>query len=324
MSRYAQFDTSRLCLRPLHERGNLVTLDNILSLDSPAPAYDPPGLEALADRVRAARRAGKPVLVSIGAHVIKQGCARFLIDLMQRGLISHIAGNGACSIHDFELSLIGATSENVADYIRDGRFGLWTETGRLNEIAGKAAAEGLGYGEAIGREIWEGNYPHRDISVLGNAWRLGIPATLHIGIGYDIVHQHPNFDGAATGKASHTDFLIFARQVEDLEGGVFLNFGSAVMGPEVYLKALSMARNVASREGREIRHFTTAVFDLISIQGDPHKEAAKNQPQYYYRPYKTILVRTVADGGESHYFEGDHKTTLPALWQKLVRARPNR
>lgn len=318
MSRYPLFDRSRLKLRPLQERQNLVPLASLLPLDGPIPPYDNPNLKVLAERIQTARQAGKPVVLSIGAHVIKQGCGRFIIDLMQRGLITHVAGNGACSIHDFELSLIGATSESVADYIRDGRFGLWTETGRLNDIARKAAAEGLGYGEAIGQAIWEGNHPHRDISVLGNAWRLGIPATLHIGIGYDIIHEHPNFDGAATGQASHTDFLIFTRQIEDLEGGVFLNFGSAVMGPEVYLKALAMSRNVAAREGREIRHFTTAVFDLIPIHGDPHKEAAKNQPQYYYRPYKTILVRTVADGGQSYYFEGDHRVTMPNLWRSLT------
>lgn len=318
MSRYAQFDRSKLKLRPLGERGNLVAKSDVIGLDAPVPPYDNPGLQVLAQRIRAARQAGRPVMLSIGAHVIKQGCGRFVIDLMQRGMITHVAGNGACTIHDFELALIGATSENVADYIRDGRFGLWTETGHLNEIAKTASAEGLGYGEAIGREIWEGNYPNREISVFGNAWRLGVPATVHVGIGYDIVHEHPNFDGAASGQASYTDFLIYTRQVQDLEGGVFLNFGSAVMGPEVYLKALSMVRNVASQEGREIRHFTTAVFDLIPIRGDVHKEAAKNEPQYYYRPYKTILVRTVADGGTSYYFEGDHKVTMANLWKTVV------
>jgi hypothetical protein len=318
MSRYQLFDRSKLTLRPLGERDNLVSKADVISLDAPVPQYDNPDLAVLASRIRAARQAGRPVMLSIGAHVIKQGCARFVIDLMQRGMVTHVAGNGACTIHDLELALIGATSENVANYIRDGRFGLWTETGRLNEIAKKAAAEGLGYGEAIGREIWEGHYPNREISVFGNAWRLGVPATVHVGIGYDIVHEHPNFDGAAAGQASYTDFLIYTRQVQDLEGGVFLNFGSAVMGPEVYLKALSMARNVACQEGREIRHFTTAVFDLIPIRGDVHTEAAKTEPQYYYRPYKTILVRTVADGGTSYYFEGDHKVTMANLWKNIV------
>jgi len=318
MSRYPLFDRSKLKLRPLAERENIVAMDYLLPLDAPVPAFGDANLKVVAERICAARRNGRPVILSIGAHVIKQGCARFVIDLMQRRMVTHVAGNGACTIHDFELALIGQTSESVANYIRQGQFGLWTETGRLNEIAKVAAREGLGYGEAIGREIWEGRFPHRDISVFGNAWQLGMSTSVHVGIGYDIVHEHPNFDGAATGQASYTDFLIFTKQVENLEGGVFLNFGSAVMGPEVYLKALSMARNVAAQQGWEIRHFTTAVFDLIPISGDLHKEAPKNTPAYYYRPYKTILVRTVADGGESYYFEGDHRVTMPNLWKMVT------
>ena len=141
---------------------------------------------------------------------------------------------------------------------------------------------------------------------------------LHAGIGYDILHEHPNCDGAALGGASYRDFLIFARAVERLEGGVLLSFGSAVMAPEVYLKALAMARNVARRQGRSIRRLTTAVFDLVSIQGDIHHELAKSDPGYYFRPHKTILVRTVADGGESFYLRGDHRATLPALRRALL------
>ena len=148
---------------------------------------------------------------------------------------------------------------------------------------------------------------------MANCVRLGIPATVHVGIGYDIVHEHPNFDPAAYGLASYRDFLTVCDTVERLEGGVFLCFGSAVMGPEVYLKALSMARNVARQEGRRIADFTTAAFDLIPIRGDFHQEASNDNPQYYYRPWKTILVRTVADGGESFYICGDHRQTLPHL-----------
>jgi hypothetical protein len=136
---------------------------------------------------------------------------------------------------------------------------------------------------------------------------------VHIGIGYDILHEHPNFDPAAYGTASYRDFLTLCDTVERLARGVFLCFGTAVMGPEVYLKALSMARNVAHQHGREIRRFTTAAFDLIPIEGDLTKEAPKNNPQYYYRPWKTILVRTVADGGESFYVCGDHRQTVPHL-----------
>jgi hypothetical protein len=139
-----------------------------------------------------------------------------------------------------------------------------------------------------------------------------------VGIGYDIVHEHPNFDGAATGAASYRDFLAFAERVRHLEGGVFLCLGSAVMGPEVYLKALAMARNVERQEGREIRDITTAVFDLLDLGDDVHTEPPKTEPRYYFRPYKTVLVRTVADGGTSYYFRGDHRATIPALYRALL------
>src|SRR5438270_897311 len=143
---------------------------------------------------------------------------------------------------------------------------------------------------------------------------------LRAGIGYDILHEHPNCDGAAYGATSYRDFLTFAHSVAQLEGGVVLNFGSAVMGPEVYLKALAMARNVAHQDGKTIRHFTTAVFDLIPLEGDTSAEAPRGDPRYYYRPWKTILVRTVADGGESFYVQGDHAETVPAVWKAAVAA----
>jgi hypothetical protein len=168
-------------------------------------------------------------------------------------------------------------------------------------------------GEHAGRRLQESAYPHRDISVLAAAWRMNIPVTVHVGIGYDIIHEHPNCNGAALGETSYRDFLIFAKAVESLEGGVMLSFGSAIMAPEVYLKALAMARNVALQEGREIRHFTTAVFDIWPIDGDFRRELPRTDPGYYFRPHKTILVRTVADGGESYYFRGPHRATFPAL-----------
>src|SRR5581483_1753369 len=185
-------------------------------------------------------------------------------------------------------------------------FGLWRETGELNDWALQAAACEFGLGENAGRRIAESNYHWKDLSVLAAAWRCSVPVTVHVGIGYDILHEHPNCDGAAFGAASYRDFLIFTRTVERLEGGVMLSFGSAIMAPEIFLKALAMARNVAAQEGREIRRFTTAVFDLVPIHGDFHIERSKSDPAYYFRPFKTILVRTVADGGESYYFCGDH------------------
>jgi len=185
----------------------------------------------------------------------------------------------------------------VARYIRTGEFGLWNETGQINDIVKRGAEQGLGFGESIGRFIEESDFPHKRLSVLAAAYRHRVPATVHVGIGYDIIHEHPNCDPAATGETSYRDFLIFTKSVENLEGGVLLCFGSAVMGPEVYLKALAMARNVAHQHGRIIRNFTTAVFDLIPIQGKNwREEAGKSDPQYYYRPWKTILVRTVAEG----------------------------
>jgi hypothetical protein len=141
---------------------------------------------------------------------------------------------------------------------------------------------------------------------------------VHVGVGYDIIHEHPNFDAAAAGAASDRDFLILTKAIESLEGGVVLCVGSAVMGPEVYLKALSMARNVAAQNGRAIRRITSAVFDLVNLTGDLHAEASKDDPEYYYRPYKTLLVRTVADGGRSFYIRGDHRATLPALHALLA------
>ena len=160
-------------------------------------------------------------------------------------------------------------------------------------------------------------FPHADISILAAGYRLRVPVTVHIGLGYDIIHEHPNCDGAALGEASYRDFLIFTEAVTRLQGGVFLNFGTAVMGPEVYLKALSMARNVAFQEGRQINKFTTAVFDLLELGDDLGHEAPKTDARYYYRPYKTILVRTVADGGESFYVRGGHRATIPALYRLL-------
>ena len=172
-------------------------------------------------------------------------------------------------------------------------------------------------GEAIGRAIHEGNYPHKDISILAACYRLNIPGTVHIGIGYDIIHEHPNFDGAAAGATSYLDFLRFVEVVSGLEGGVLLNFGSAVMAPEVFLKALSMVRNVANQEGRDVDQFTTLVCDLHDLPDDFSKEPSKESPAYYFRPWKTMLVRTVAGGGGSFYIKGKHSETIPALWTAI-------
>jgi len=317
-SKYPIFDRSRLQLRPLAERAHDMTLDYVLQLDAEAPAFDHPDLPVVCDRLVAAKESGAARLLVMGAHLIKQGASRHVIDLIRRGWLDHVAFNGAGAIHDYELARVGATTESVARYIRTGEFGLWNETGELNEIAKEAAANDLGFGENVGRRILEDKLPHAEASILAAAYEAGVPVTVHVGIGYDIIHEHPNCDGGALGKASYRDFLIFTKTIERLEGGVMLNFGSAIMGPEVYLKALAMARNVARPAGRSINKFTTAVFDLVPIQGDIHKELPKTDPGYYFRPHKTILVRTVVDGGESFYIRGDHRAAFPALRRALI------
>lgn len=320
-SKYELFDRSRLRIKPLGERIHDMHLDYILGLDQEAPPFSHPQLGEVARRLKAAQAAGAARMLIMGAHVIKMGMSRYIIDLLERGILTHVAMNGAGAIHDYELARIGASTESVARYIKSGEFGLWNETGDLNDIIAEAAEKSLGLGENVGRRILESDFPHRDVSIFAAAYRLSIPVTVHVGIGYDIIHEHPNCDGAALGAASYQDFLIFARTVESLEGGVMLDFGSAIMGPEVYLKALSMARNVAHQRGKSIQHFTTAVFDLVPIQGDIHHELPKTDPGYYFRPHKTILVRTVADGGESFYFCGDHRATMPALHGALLETK---
>ncbi len=317
-SKYPIFDRGRLRLRPLAERDHDMTIEYVLQLDAEAPPFEHPDLSVVADRMAAAKESGATRLLVMGAHLIKQGASRHVIDLIKRGWLDHVAFNGAGAIHDYELARVGATTESVARYIRTGEFGLWNETGELNEIAQEAAALDLGFGENVGRRILKDKLPHAEASILAAAYEAGVPVTVHVGIGYDIIHEHPNCDGGALGKASYRDFLIFTKTIERLEGGVMLNFGSAIMGPEVYLKALAMARNVALPEGRSIAKFTTAVFDLVPIQGDIHKELPKSDPGYYFRPHKTILVRTVADGGESFYIRGDHRAAFPALRRALI------
>jgi hypothetical protein len=316
---FPEFDRSRLRIQPLAQRQNDLDLTAILPLDAPPPSFADPAIPELGRHLVRAKRAGASRILMMGAHVIRAGVSRYLIDMMERGLLTHIAMNGAGPIHDWEFALVGGTTESVARYVQTGEFGLWQETGRINDVIRAGSRDGLGLGEAIGRAILDSAFPRKDVSLLAAAVRLGVPVTVHVGIGYDILHEHPNCDGAAVGETSYRDFLMFTHSVAGLENGVLLNFGSAVMGPEVYLKALAMARNVAHQEGRVIKHFTTGVFDLVRLDGDTRKQAPKSDPRYYYRPWKTILVRTVADGGESFYVAGDHRETVPALYHAAIQ-----
>ena len=318
MTRYVEFDRSILNLRALATRGHDLPscFCQLQSLDA---LFHHPHFSRFAGLFLTAHRQSCPVIVMIGGHPIKLGLSRHLIDLIERGFITHFATNGSGLIHDFELALIGGTSEDVSKWLKVGQFGLWQETSRLNDIIRQAAQRGEGLGEAVGRIIEEERFPHRDLSIAAACWRTGIPLTCHVTIGADIIHAHPNCDGAALGQTSYTDFLIFARAIQNLEDGVFLNVGSAVTGPEVFLKALSMARNIARQQGQEIRHFTTAVFDLAPLPDDWRtRQFTKEEAWYYYRPWKTLLNRAVADGGESFYIQGDFRDTIPALWHLIV------
>ncbi|WP_421900010.1 hypothetical protein [Maridesulfovibrio sp.] len=317
-SKYRQFDRNKLKVLPLAERKSLIDTGLIEALKPCAEVH--PSLEAVAKELAAARDKSSARVLMIGAHVIRSGMQRYLFDLMEKGLINCIAVNGACVIHDFEFALLGQTTECVATYISNGQFGLWQETGQLNEIISKGNAQGLGFGEAVGKYISENKLPHAEISIFAKAYELGIPVTVHAGIGYDIIHEHPNCDGAVIGEASYRDFLIFAAQLEALEHGVVMNFGSAIMAPEIYLKTLAMVRNAAANSNAgAIRNFTTLVCDLHDLPEKVGTEAPKNDAQYYFRPWKTMLVRTVADGGRSFYVRGFHNQTIPQLWTAATK-----
>jgi hypothetical protein len=318
---YPTFDRNRLKLKTISERVNDLNRDVIMQLSDPIPDYENKNLEILAERIVQAKIKGATIMIMMGAHVIRSGVSRFLIDLMQKGYISLIGTNGASAIHDMEFAMLGETTESVARYIQEGQFGLWQESGRVNDAAVYAQENGYGLGESIGKLIVENpiEFPYRESSLFAAGYHLGIPITVHVGIGQDIVHEHPNFDGAAVGEASYRDFLTLAYFVQNLEGGVILNIGTSVMGPEVYLKALSMARNVALQENKQIKRFTSAVFDLVDLGEDIHTEAPKLTASYYFRPYKTVLVRTVADGGESYYIRGQHRATIPNLHRLIIQ-----
>jgi deoxyhypusine synthase len=266
-----------------------------------------PGILAAADlravieaSARAARR-DKLLLWGFGAHLIKVGLAPVMLDLMQRGLIQGVLMNGAGCVHDLELALMGRTSEDVGPALDDGSFGMARETA---ELLNRAIAEGykarLGMGEAVGRAILSGRFPHKDRSVLATAARLGIPVTVHAAIGTDIHHMHPSADGAALGATSHRDFETLTRLVAALEGGVLFNIGSAVILPEVFLKALALARNL----GHRVDRFTTVNLDFAR----------------QYRPTMNVVERPTRRGGRGYSLIGHHEILVPLLAAGLIEA----
>ncbi|MBF0171521.1 MAG: hypothetical protein HQK87_10630 [Nitrospinae bacterium] len=310
------FDRTKLKLKPLSSRIHDINIDIIKQLE-PVDIVDDK-IREVAIKLSHVKSSGKgAVIMMIGGHVIRAGVQNYMINLMEKGYITCIATNGACAIHDFEFALIGATTESVARYVKEGQFGLWKETGQINDIINEGYTFKLGMGESIGKAIYESDFRYKHISIFAQAYRLKIPITVHVGIGYDIIHEHPNCRAEAVGATSYKDFLKLAGVINNLEDGIVMNFGSAVMAPEVFLKALSMARNIAHQHNKEIKRFTTAVFDLVDIPDNFNTEPSKDSHAYYFRPWKTMLIRTVADGGQSFYIKGYHSQTIPQLWSAL-------
>lgn len=305
---FPPLDLSRVHTTPVGERAHKVdtglfarpvdpAADGADVLDSLPDVLGARSLKALARAMADAHRQGAPVLVGFGGHVIKTGLAPLLIDLMERGLVNALATNGSGAIHDFELAAVGHSSEDVGPGLEQGTWGMVHETAAaLNGAASRAAAAGEGLGATLGREIVEGGLPHAQVSLAAAAHRLGLPYTVHVALGTDTVHMHPNADGAAIGAASLTDFQRLGAVVGRLSGGVYLNLGSAVIMPEVFVKALNLARNV----GRTVEGFTTANMDMLR----------------HYRPRVNVLQRP---GGQALEITGHHEINLPLLRWALLK-----
>jgi len=305
MSRYNEIDLSKIHFASVQNRFSKVdsssfaqVSDNLL--DSMPDILKGAEFKEFIKRCHLARDSHKTFIIGLGGHIIKCGLAPLLIKLMEEGIAKCFAVNGSVTIHDFELAYFGKTSEDVSKGLADGTFGMAEETiNAINRIIIRASEEKLGYGEALGKDILE-NAPNAEISLLAQAYKYNIPVTVHIALGTDITHQSPYADGKAIGDCSMRDFRIFCEQVKNLNnGGVFINMGSAVIIPEVFLKALTVARNVYGT----IQDFTTAVFDM-------------NQQ---YRELENVVRRPVEKGGKGYYFIGHHEIMIPLLVQELLR-----
>ncbi len=313
MSKYRvrPYDLSGVKTYPLESRPSKVTVDlfcrphkkgeSISAFLQKLPAILAAGsLKDLADAIIRAGKNGKNIIWGMGGHVIKTGLSPILIDLMDRGLISSLAFNGSCVIHDFEIALNGSTSEDVETQLQSGAFGMAEETGHgINQAIKEGVAGGLGIGESLGSFLANANPPFGNYSLLLQAYLRNIPVTVHVTIGADIIHNHPSISPAAVGEGTHRDFRLFAGLIEGLsEGGVYLNCGSAVTLPEVFLKAVTLVRNSGSR----LQNFTTANLDFIQ----------------HYRPTENVIKRPVKNGGRGIPITGHHEIVLPLLAAWLV------
>jgi hypothetical protein len=245
-----------------------------------------------------ARKEKRQVMLGMGAHSIKVGLNPVIIDLMERGIITSLSLNGAGIIHDFELAFVGQTSEDVDREILSGAFGMAEETGSMLNQAIRSAGGEEGIGAAVGKMIHAGDMPYKEESLLAAGYRLGVPVTVHVAIGTDIIHMHPSFDGRATGEAAQKDFLAFCSLVSGLEHGVYINLGSAVLLPEIFLKAVTLVRNL----GHPLRNFTTVNMDFVQ----------------HYRPNTNVVRRPTEGGGKGYAITGHHEIMLPLLAAAII------
>ncbi|MBE9591859.1 MAG: hypothetical protein IMF19_00115 [Proteobacteria bacterium] len=261
-------------------------------------------LRKVVNRLHIAVKEKKTIILAMGAHTIKVGLGPVILDLMERGIISGIAMNGAGIIHDLEVAMVGATSEDVDNELSEGKFGMAEETGEfLNRAIREGAKKGSGLGYSVGSSILKASFPYSKLSLLAGAARMNIPLTVHVAIGTDIIHFHPGVDGSAIGKTSHLDFRIFASLVSHLDGGVYINLGSAVVLPEVFLKALTLVRNL----GFTVKKFTTVDMDFIR----------------HYRPMMNVVKRPTLEGGEGFSFTGHNEIMFPMLAAALIESLEN-
>lgn len=336
--RYQVFDPVQIRTYPVKGRTNKVKyhdlheIDEVLNMDIDLPAGVKQEIEALAREMMTRHAKGQPILLFTGGHLVKNGLNRLLVDLINKGLFTIISGNGATSIHDFELALMGETSEYVPQALEKGEFGMAYEFNFINAALSVGNKKRLGYGEAVGKMICKKSFRakvakhlgidpeiiqfnHPELSIAAACYENKVPFTVHVGIGTDVLDQHYWFDGCAKGGCSGRDFLIYTREVSRLmQGGVIINIGSAVTGPEVFLKAASMVGNVKQTPN----DILTANFDLR-----PYKpETATNESSvgYYFRDQKSIVARIPqAYGGQGFYIEGNQIQTFPYLYQQLAR-----